>query len=178
MKEHIKNFFKFLNEKEKKHYPFLVRITYFPETLEEDDLVHDGKLMIGLSYHHIILPKGLTINGNLEKFGHDKIIQISENVKINGNAHLREINELILGDNITIMGHLVIDSIKNVNKLPNNLKVMGSLFMRNTNIEELPNDIYVGQHLFIQGSLLARKHNLRDIKKQYSNNIHGTITKK
>ena len=53
-----------------------------------------------------------------------------------------------LPDNFTVNGDLWLDNCKNLQSLPNGLKVYGELDLRDTNITFLPSDLEVGGSLF------------------------------
>ena len=49
-------------------------------------------------------------------------------------------------------------SYTRITKLPNDLYVGGSLFLKDTNITKLPDKLYVGRNLFIGNTPLERKY--------------------
>ena len=52
-------------------------------------------------------------------------------------------------DNLVINSHYLEISDTSLAKLPNNLKIYGSLYMVNTNINELPNDLFVKNKIWV-----------------------------
>ena len=88
---------------------------------------------------------------NLTKVGGDLILMYSQIEK--------------LPDNLTVNGNLWLDGCKNLQSLPNGLKVKHELDLRNTNITSLPSDLQVGGNLYLWNTPIPRMYTQRQIRK-------------
>ena len=79
-----------------------------------------------------------------------------------------------LPDNLTVNGKLDLDSCKNLQSLPNGLKVKNSLDLRNTNITSLPSDLEVNGDLILYRTPIADMYRKEQIRKMVSK-VEGSI---
>jgi len=74
-----------------------------------------------------------------------------------------------------VNGYLDLEFCKNIESLPNGLKVKGSLDLRDTNITSLPSDLEVGAGLVLFRTPIARMYTEKQIRKMVpgvKGNIH------
>jgi hypothetical protein len=88
---------------------------------------------------------------NLTKVGGDLILMYSQIEK--------------LPDNLTVNGRLDLDSCKNLQSLPNELKVERDLEIQYTNLTSLPSDLQVGGNLYLWNTPIPRMYTQRQIRK-------------
>jgi hypothetical protein len=131
---HIKNFFDFLRDKEKRTPPFVYRLVYEPESLESHDLFIDDNLDVEGVAELKQLPDGLTIAGYLDVEG---------------------TGLTSLPNNLRVKGSLFANSLP-LKELPRGLKVGVQLYLNRTQITTLPRDIEVRGGLRIAKTPLAQ----------------------
>ena len=61
-------------------------------------------------------------------------------------------------------GYLDLDSCKNLESLPNGLKVKGTLDLRRTNLTSLPSDLEVGEDLILHRTPIADMYTKEQIR--------------
>jgi hypothetical protein len=88
--------------------------------------------------------------------------------KVGGSLNL--INSQIekLPDNLTVNRYLWLDGCKNLQSLPNGLKVKNSLDLRDTNITSLPSDLVVGGSLYLYQTPIVYMYTEEQIRKMVS----------
>ena len=104
--EYIKNFFKFLEDKEGKRAPLNYKLLYDPES---------------------ITPEDLNIKGSLNLMD-TKITSLPNNLRVGGNLDLVNTPITSLPDNLKVEGSLYLWNTK-ITSLPNNLKVGRDLYI-------------------------------------------------
>lgn len=169
-----KNFFEFLNKKEKRKMPFDYLFQYEPDEL--NGYVLDHKLVDFKGKKFKKLPDNLTINGNL--MFHECILpKLPENLKVNGEL-------LILGGDFKEITHTTF-FIKNkitildsgLKKIPDNWKINFSMSLSKNKIKELPKNLEVGNSLWLDNNLIENiPENLK--VKGFLNLINNPIAEK
>ena len=122
------------------------------------------------------LPDNFTVNGILDLDSCKNLQSLPNGLKVKGSLDLRDTNitflpsDLEFGtnlklmrspieklpDNLIVNGDLWLDYCKNIQSLPNGLKVKDTLDLRNTNITFLPTDIQVGKNLILMYSQIEK----------------------
>ena len=110
MKQHIKQFFYFLEKKENKRAPLRVKL------LNPKDFK--------------IVPEDLYVKGDLDLIG-TPITSLPDNLTIIGSLHLLRTPIQSLPDNLEVREWLVLRNTA-IDSIPNNLKVGGVLLLKNT----------------------------------------------
>jgi len=95
-----------------------------------------------------MLPKGLTVYGNLN-IENTPISTFPTYIKIGGELRFKNTNIKMLPDNYTF-NHTV--TLEDVEELPNNLTVRGSLIIKNDKITTLPSSLVVTKDLVLSYS--------------------------
>lgn len=146
-KQVIKQFFEFLEKKEKIESPLLYKLVVSPETLTEKDLTVEGDLDLwGIDIKS--LPKGL-------KVGRDLILE---------DCILEYLPKgLVVGRSLYLI------NAASLKKLPDNLTVGGSLHLDYTYVEDVPINLKVGRNLHVGFSKLLRNYG-EDLKKEIERN--------
>ena len=98
--EQIKNFFKFLKDKEGKNPPLRYKFIYDQESLTPEDLNVKGNLNLGDS-KMISLPNNLTVGGNLN-LENSSIISLPDNLKVGGDLYLWNTRIISLPNNLQV----------------------------------------------------------------------------
>ena len=80
-----------------------------------------------------------------------------------GNLDLRRSPVEKLPDNLQVVGDLILSGTS-IEKLPDNLKVGGSLDLRNTPIKELPDNLKVAAGLDLRNTPLSKKYSREEIR--------------
>ena len=109
----IKNFFKFLEDKEGKNPPLRYKFFHDPESLTPEDL---------------------NIRGDLDLFG-EGITSLPDNLTVRGDLDLENTKIKTLPDNLTVGGYLNLRGSK-IDSFPNNLKIGSNLYLYNTSLGE------------------------------------------
>jgi len=94
--------------------------------------------------------------------------------KVGGKLNLMYSQIEKLPDNLTVNEYLWLDHSKNLQSLPNGLKVKGTLDVRYTNITSLPSDLEVGNHLVLYRTPIANMYTEEQIRKMVPN-VKGYI---
>lgn len=131
-KQTVKQFFEFLEKREKAIPPFLYKLILSPETLTEEELTVEGDLDLwGIDIKR--LPEGLKVKGSLGL--EDSIIEdLPEGLEVGGSIHLMNTASLKrLPDNLTVGRSLHID-FTYFEDVPVNLKIKGNLHARNSKL--------------------------------------------
>ena len=79
-----------------------------------------------------------------------------------------------LPDNFTVNGTLDLQRCKNLQSLPNGLKVKFTLDLRGTNITSLPSDLEVGDNLILYYTPIADMYTIEQIR-EIVPNVKGSI---
>ena len=111
--EQVKNFFKFLKDKEGKNPPLRYKFIYDHESLT---------------------PKDLNIKGSLDLVN-TKITSLPNNLKVDGYLDLRDTKIASLPNNLYVGGYLDLEDTR-ITSIPNNLEVGDSLFLYETPLAE------------------------------------------
>ena len=95
-------------------------------------------------------------------------------IKVGGKLDLFYSQIEKLPDNLTVNGHLWLDGCKNLQSLPNGLKVKEILDLRDTNITSLPSDLEVDSSLVLYRTPIADMYTIEQIRKMIPN-VKGYI---
>ena len=130
------------------------------------------------------LPNGLKVDGDLD-LRYTNITSLPTDIQVKGDLDLRNssikslptdlevggslflINSQIekLPDNLIVNGGLDLDNCKNLQELPNGLKVKNSLDLQDTNIRFLPSDLEVGTNLNLRRTPIVDMYTEKQIRK-------------
>ena len=116
MQPNIYNFFKFLEVKENRPIPFMVKFIYAPETLTPQELNVEGNLDLSNNEKLKTLPKGLTVEGNLRLINCSSLEKLLEGLTVGKNLNLSYCTSL--------------------KTLPEGLIVGGNLYLKDTPLSE------------------------------------------
>jgi hypothetical protein len=142
--EQLKNFFKFLEDKEGKNPPLKYKLIYDQESLTLEDLNFKGFLDLRDTSTPITsLPDGLTLDGGLS-LARTKIVSLPDNLTVSQNLHLNDTN---------------------ITSLPNNLTVGDTLYMQDTKINSIPNNLEIGRNFWLYRTPLFQKYSEAQIIK-------------
>lgn len=142
-KQTVKQFFEFLEKKEKTESPFLFRLVFSPESFGKKNFIYDGNLELD-SVSIETLPENLTVKGVLDL----------ENSLI---RHLPK--------KLVVEESLVLSNAVAVRELPDNLVVGRDLWLDFTYIEDIPKNLQVGGTIFVGNSnILAKYGSIEAIK--------------
>jgi hypothetical protein len=111
--EQIKNFFKFLEDKEGITPPLKYK------------LIHDPKS---------ITPEDLNVKGDLS-WAHPQLPPIPDNLTVGGNLDLMITKITSLPNNLRVGGDLYLGGSK-ITSLPNNLQIEGNIYLRGTSLAD------------------------------------------
>lgn len=142
-KQTVKQFFEFLEKREKTLPPFLYKLILSPETLTEEDL---------------------TIKGNLELWGID-VEKLLEGLKVKGDLGLEDCIIEDLPDGLEVGGSLYLINAASLKRLPDNLKVGRGLHIDFTYFEDVPINLKIKGNLHARDSKLIRKYG-KDLRKE------------
>jgi hypothetical protein len=132
--EQIKNFFKFLEDKEGITPPLKYKLLHDPKSITPEDLNVKGDL----SWAHPQLPSipdNLTVEGNLN-LNYSKFIKLPDNLTVGGNLHL---------------------NFSKFSSIPNNLKIGGNLWVVDTPITKLYSGREIRKMIEDKGGIMNEK---------------------
>lgn len=135
-KQTVKQFFEFLEKKEKTESPFLFRLVFSPESFGKENFIYDGNLELD-SVSIETLPENLTVKGVLDL----------ENSLI---RHLPK--KLVVEDS------LVLSNAVALKELPDRLTVGRDLWLDDTYIMDVPRNLKVERDLFVGRSNILAKY--------------------
>ena len=135
-KQTIRQFFTFLEKKEKRNLPFLYKVIFSPESLTKEDLLVDGNLILG-DISIKTLPGGLIVKGYLDL----------ENSLIE-----------FLPEKLTVHGSLILTNAVALKELPDNLTVEMDLWIDHTYIMDVPKNLRVEEDLLVGNSNILAKY--------------------
>lgn len=135
-KQTVKQFFEFLEKREKAILPFLYKLILSPETLTEEELTVEQDLDL-TNIDIDTLPEGLTVKGVLDL----------ENSLIK-----------YLPVNLTIEESLVLSNAIALKELPDRLTVGRDLWLDDTYIMDVPRNLKVERDLFVGRSNILAKY--------------------
>ena len=102
----IKNFFKFLEDKEGKKTPLKYKLLYDPDSITSEDLVVEGDL--NLNYSKITsLPDNLTVKGDLD-LDESELEFLPNNLKVGETLYLSDTQVSSIPNNLQVGRHLYI----------------------------------------------------------------------
>jgi hypothetical protein len=133
--KNIKNFFSFIEEKEKKGIPDLVELFYFPEKWDKN--------------------KKYLIEGRLRINEHQCIKKLPNNLTVHGNFNIDDSNITELPENLTIYGYFSIENTL-IESLPQGLKFI----FNESSLNPLGT-----KHIFIFNTPLSEKYSDDEIRK-------------
>ena len=138
----IKNFFKFLEDKEGKEPPLKWKLLHDPDSITSEDLNFVGFLDLR-NTRITSLPEGLTIDGDLSLV----------RTKITS-----------LPNNLTVGRSLFVSGTK-ITSLPDNLKIGDTLYIDDTKISSIPNNLEIGRSFWLYRTPLSQKYSEEQIRK-------------
>lgn len=180
MKKHIKQFFKFLEDKEDKYLPLKVKIInskHF-EFTKEELIIKDN---LDLSETNIKeLPQGLEVNGTLNLRNCTSLkdlpqgLKVGESLNLFGCTSLEKLpQDLYVGEDLDLYG------CTSLTKLPQGLQVDGSLDLQGcTSLKELSQGLKVGRSLWLYRTSIAEKYSKKEIWKMIKDGggfVNGAI---
>jgi hypothetical protein len=136
MKQHIKQFFNFLEKKENRKVPLRAKLLN-PKDYEigPEDLNVKGDVYLG-NTSVTLLPDNLTVGGDLELL-RTPMKELPDSLKVGGSLYLSHNPIQSLPDNLTVNGFLVLTNIA-IDSIPNNLKVGKGLYAKGVRVNGSP----------------------------------------
>ncbi len=110
----VYNFFKFLEDKVNRDFPFRAKLTIAPELIDEKDLHIKGNLDLQNS-NTVVLPDNLNVEGILH-LDYTPIKTLPKNLKVGKNLSLVDTNVETLPADLEVGGYLNIRSTPLANK--------------------------------------------------------------
>jgi hypothetical protein len=148
-------------------------LTYSQIEKLPDNLIVNGYLSLDFLENLQSLPNGLKVKYSLD-LRYTNITSLPADIEVGGNLILMHSQIEKLPDNLTVNGYLWLDYCKNLQELPNGLKVKHTLDLRNTNLTSLPSDLEVGSNLILLNTPIARMYTEKQIRKMVSK-VEGEI---